>query len=147
MSSSSKDGTLYSCHACGYIGRKYPVIAFPATGGAVTHQRPRTEQEPISKGDLELAAEEVRRRTEEARKVQLEKENLGFAKLSYTGFLFQEGPGLFHDGLPPKTTMLDWTFATQPWYARLLGLVRLPYDFGKFVVTGRLIILPWPWRW
>jgi hypothetical protein len=66
---------------------------------------------------------------------------------SYTGFLFQEHPGLFSDSTPKKTTMVDWSWTAVPWYARLLGLLRLPYDVGKFIVTGRLIVIPWPWRW
>jgi hypothetical protein len=66
---------------------------------------------------------------------------------SYTGFMFQEHPGLFSDRTPEKTTMIDWSWSYVPWYARLLGLLRLPYDLVKFIVTGRLIFIPWPWRW
>ena len=39
----------------------------------------------------------------------------------------------------------DWTYV--PWYARLLGLIRLPYDIVRFVVIGKFIGIPWPWRW
>ena len=49
---------------------------------------------------------------------------------------------------PPKNNyfmLLIWT--EIPWYARLLGLLRLPYDLARFVVTGRFMFIPWPWRW
>ena len=66
---------------------------------------------------------------------------------SYTGFRFTEAPSLFESHRPKQSTLLDWEWATVPWYARLLGLLRLPYDLLKFIVTGRLIVIPWPWRW
>lgn len=67
---------------------------------------------------------------------------------TYTGFRFVEA----HDTRQvirgaKETTMLDWSWSTVPWYARALGLLRLPYDLVKFIVTGRLILIPWPWRW
>jgi hypothetical protein len=66
---------------------------------------------------------------------------------TYTGFRFTETPGFFTNPRPKQTYLLDWSWTTIPWYARLLGLLRLPYDLTKFIVTGRLIVIPWPWRW
>jgi hypothetical protein len=48
---------------------------------------------------------------------------------------------------PKDSALLMWDWTIVPWYARLLGLLRLPYDLVKFVITGRLIAIPWPWRW
>lgn len=72
------------------------------------------------------------------------------AKFTYTGFRFTEDPtwvGEVTAKPRDESTMLDWQWGTVPWYARLLGIARLPYDVVKFIVTGRLIVIPWPWRW
>ena len=69
---------------------------------------------------------------------------------SYTGFRLTEHrdfKGSTKTNPFLETTMVDYSWATVPWYARLAGLVRLPYDLAKFVITGRLILIPWPWRW
>jgi len=34
-----------------------------------------------------------------------------------------------------------------PWYGRMLGIVGIPYHLVRYVITGELIIVPWPWRW
>lgn len=69
----------------------------------------------------------------------------GIGKIvTYTGFRFTEDK-TFKGA--KQSYMLDWAWTTVPWYARLLGLLRLPYDLVKFVATGRLILIPWPWRW
>lgn len=46
-----------------------------------------------------------------------------------------------------QTYLLDISWTLVPWYARLLGLLRLPYDITKFIITGRFTFIPWPWRW
>lgn len=51
---------------------------------------------------------------------------------------------------PPKpvfSALLDLTWTIVPWYARLLGFIRLPYDIVRFIVTGKFYFIPWPWRW
>ena len=67
---------------------------------------------------------------------------------TYTGFRLGEFPEfarLAAQGRQSYFMDLNWT--TLPWYTRALGLLRLPYDLVKFVITGRLILIPWPWRW
>lgn len=77
--------------------------------------------------------------------------HIGSGRLKhYTGFRFTEDDK-FVEGLietrPENSEWIDWSWSAFPWYVRALGLLRLPYDVGKFIVTGRLIVIPWPWRW
>lgn len=66
---------------------------------------------------------------------------------TYTGFRFTEHGSFVAGPKAKQTYLLDWSWTTVPWYARALGLLRLPYDLTKFIITGRLFLIPWPWRW
>lgn len=47
----------------------------------------------------------------------------------------------------PQSYLIYFTWTCIPWYARLLGFLRLPYDLVKFIATGKAAFIPWPWRW